>query len=77
LWAGGGEADPLLALEVQVAYFARAKHWGYWQTVSYLRDIERQHGTSAALFELSLQRAMDRTEQRMQEEAARGKKGRR
>ena len=42
-----------------VARLARAKGWGYWQTVEYLAKVESAWGTKAALFELELQRALD------------------
>ena len=77
MWVGGGEADPIMALEVSVAAFARAKRWGYWQAVEYLAEVEQRHGTRAALFELALQSAMERAEARAGREAVERASGRR
>ena len=54
-----------------MAHFARAKRWGYWQTVDYLAEVERRHGTRAALMELALQTRMDESEKKAEREAVR------
>lgn len=48
-----------LALSAQVAHYAYQKRLGYWQTVHYLAQVERQHGAGAALMELELFVQMD------------------
>lgn len=71
LLAHGGEIDagvPGVAearqMSLNAAHLARAKGWGYWQTVEYLGDVERRHGRRAALFEIALQGAFEREEER-------------
>ncbi len=49
-------------LQARIAGFSKDRHKGFWETVAYLGQVERDLGFRAVLFELELQRAMDSRE---------------
>ncbi len=86
LLAHGGEIDagvPGVAearqMSLNAAHLARAKGWGYWQAVEYLGDVERKHGTRAALLEIALQNEFEQEEERQARRSGshKGRTGRR